>query len=630
MGIASKLFLLIGISISMVIVDNLTEIETLAKHCRFDKEVQLEQLVEATYSLLVYYHQQSVDDNSSTETAQRDAIEAIRNLSFDGNEYFWIHNQDSPVPRMIMHPISPELEGTQLVDMQESMPLAIRSGFDGKYTSINGRNIFVAMNELTARSEAGFIEYDWPKPLSDGTATETAFPKLSYIRVFKPWGWVIGTGIYIDELDTLIREDLKSKVIEACVWLLLLGVFVWMVISGIIQPLKLFRNSIEALRTDNDADVRFPVIQPEELARLAESFKALFGELKESRKGLHKTIEDLRVLHRALENMSEGVFITDPKGCIVWVNSTFEKSCGYTREKIIGKKPGMLYFGKDDQELYRQIWRILNHTDSWTGEVTTVNHNAQLCIQHVSIAAVKDEHDTLSNYVGVVLDITERKRIEEKLKQNLEVNRNLLRELHHRVKNNLTIISSMLALQSFEIQTPAQAFDGFRKSTDRISAMAMVHEDLYMSNEFSYVEMSDYLFRLSKKLLVAYGTSSGDVEILTQAESVLLNVSASIPCGIILNELITNAFKHAFPDGRKGKIKVDFRKEKDDYFILSIADDGIGSAVNSGNVVPKTLGLTLVQVLVDQLKGTCEIDGSRGTCYRIRFPQTQEPFLEGC
>jgi two-component sensor histidine kinase len=227
----------------------------------------------------------------------------------------------------------------------------------------------------------------------------------------------------------------------------------------------------------------------------------------------------------------------------------------------------------------------------------------------------------LKGYRGVDKDITERKRAEDQLRRSLEEKEVLLREVHHRVKNNLNVISSLLSLQSSSIKTPEQAMVAFRNSRDRIVAMALVHKELYESENYARVDMSEYLQNLTRHVLKAYGSGS-NIHLNVEAEGIALSVNTSIPCGLILNELITNAFKHAFPNGRTGEIRIHFGAANDESFEFSVSDDGIGLPESCGG--RGTLGLTLVRLLTEQLEGTMDVFAENGTHVRVRFPRKLE------
>lgn len=215
-------------------------------------------------------------------------------------------------------------------------------------------------------------------------------------------------------------------------------------------------------------------------------------------------------------------------------------------------------------------------------------------------------------------EIEERKIVEEKLKFSLQEKEILLKEIHHRVKNNLQIISSLLYLQSDSIQDKI-ALDKFKESQNQIRSIALIHEKLYQSNELSRIDFSEYIQRLSSYLFYTYNVNSRLIRLKIQAGNVYLPVDKAIPCALIINELITNSIKHAFLYGNKGIISVKLYV-KDKKYILQFSDDGTGlpEDLNINNV--NTIGIDLIINLIEQIDGFLEIEKHKGTLFKITFP----------
>lgn len=228
--------------------------------------------------------------------------------------------------------------------------------------------------------------------------------------------------------------------------------------------------------------------------------------------------------------------------------------------------------------------------------------------------------------VGTHVDITERKEYEERLRKTIEEKEILLREVHHRVKNNLNVISSLLYLHSSSIKTPEEAIEAFVNSQNGISAMSLVHEELYKSPDYSCVDMHGYLDLLSSQLFEAYD-AEGHICLSTDVKDIVLSINVAIPCGLIMNELITNAFKYAYPVGAEGEVRVSLVALSDGSLELLISDDGVGLPSNFGSKEQPSLGITLVRLLVEQLHGTIDISGDGGTrvCIRFRDEVKDEP-----
>jgi two-component sensor histidine kinase/PAS domain-containing protein len=218
--------------------------------------------------------------------------------------------------------------------------------------------------------------------------------------------------------------------------------------------------------------------------------------------------------------------------------------------------------------------------------------------------------------VGINLDITERKRTEEAVRTSLREKEILLKEVHHRVKNNMQIISSLLFLQSSYVRDPYDV-ELFRESQMRVKSMATVHERLYRSEDLSSIEFSEYVRTITDELLASY-TRPG-IELMTAVDDVRFGVDIAIPCGLLITELVTNAIKHAFPEGRDGRINI-AGNLTDGMMHLSVADNGIGYPADVDFTGGETLGVMLIRGLTDQLDGTIVLDRTGGSRVMITFP----------
>jgi PAS domain S-box-containing protein len=213
----------------------------------------------------------------------------------------------------------------------------------------------------------------------------------------------------------------------------------------------------------------------------------------------------------------------------------------------------------------------------------------------------------------------ERKLAGAKLRTSLKEKEILLMEIHHRVKNNLQIISSLLNLQSKQIKDQS-ALEMYRLSQNRVFSMSLVHEKLYSSNEMGRVDFKKYIRSLTNHLLNVYGVDTGLVKIDIQAENIFLDINTSIPCGLIINELVSNSLKHGFPDqSGGGKIHIELKTLGEKQFQLMVSDNGIGLPEEIGTEKPQSLGLQLVHMLVEQLQGKIAIDKTKGVSFQIIF-----------
>jgi two-component sensor histidine kinase len=231
---------------------------------------------------------------------------------------------------------------------------------------------------------------------------------------------------------------------------------------------------------------------------------------------------------------------------------------------------------------------------------------------------MRDEDGTELGIVYVGRDLTERKRAEEQIKASLQEKEVLLKEIHHRVKNNLQVISSLLYLQSKNIQD-RQTLEMFQDSHYRVRAMALVHERLYQSQDLARIDFAEYVRSLANHLFRSYGVNTNVIQLKINVHNVFLGVDMAIPCGLIINELVSNCLKHAFPGGRGGEIQIELPADDDGQCTLVVSDNGVGCPEDLDFRDTGSLGLQLVNMLVEQLEGTIELDRGGGTAFEIRF-----------
>jgi two-component sensor histidine kinase/HAMP domain-containing protein len=215
-------------------------------------------------------------------------------------------------------------------------------------------------------------------------------------------------------------------------------------------------------------------------------------------------------------------------------------------------------------------------------------------------------------------EVAERKQAEELIRASLHEKEILLKEIHHRVKNNLQVISSLLSLQARKMQDPA-SLEQLRNSQNRIRSMALIHEKLYQSKDLSRIDFSEYIQSLTAHLMRTYNNFAHDVNLNVQVEDVYLSIDKAVACGLLLNELISNSLKYAFSNGNKGEIRIQLKQAQDSRVSLVVGDNGVGIPAEVDFHNTSSLGLQLVNTLVNQIEGTIELDRSQGTCFRIGF-----------
>jgi PAS domain S-box-containing protein len=318
-------------------------------------------------------------------------------------------------------------------------------------------------------------------------------------------------------------------------------------------------------------------------------------------------------------NVIEGIFQTSPAGRVISCNPAAAAILGYdTPEELIETVTDIehqLYV--NPQQRHELFDMMMNRVDAKNFEVEFYRKDGSKQWVLISVRPIFNEKWEIEYLDGIMLDIAERKRAEEQIRKSLKEKEILLKEIHHRVKNNLQIISTLLDLQSdYFVEDQTKRF--FQDCQNRIRSMAMIHEKLYETNEFVSIDFGEYLKYLTNSLFSTY-VSDRRITLTVEADEVVLGIDDAMPCGLIVNELVSNSMKYAFPEGRTGNLTIRLHVGDDDRIILTIEDNGVGFPSYLDFRDTETLGLQLVNLLVNQLHGEIELEKGPGTIFRISF-----------
>jgi len=234
----------------------------------------------------------------------------------------------------------------------------------------------------------------------------------------------------------------------------------------------------------------------------------------------------------------------------------------------------------------------------------------------------------LASLITAASALEERARSDELVRVSLREKDTLLREIHHRVKNNLQVISGLLDLQAHHLPEVAAVKEVYQESRNRVLTMALIHEELYQTLDLAKVGFADYIAKLVTNLATSMGIDRERIELQVRAEKAALVVDTAIPVSLIVNELVTNAFKHAFPGNREGSVVVGFRTVGDRAYEVWVSDDGVGLPHDLDPGKQSTLGMKLIMILTEQLGGILDLDRTHGTTFRIRFKEYIEAGTE--
>jgi len=382
----------------------------------------------------------------------------------------------------------------------------------------------------------------------------------------------------------------------------------------IVEPLGRMMTAAAKLG-NGELGQRVAVYSKDEAGMLAIAFNEMAANLE-------RTTVSRDYTENIIRSMMGALVVLDPEGIIKGINKATLGLLGYDEHELIGHSYGIIFNeeNNDTSQVFRKhgLGELMDK-DSVASIATNLVHKDGSDIPILlSGSVMRDNRGKVNGIVCVATDITERKQTEEKVRQSLAEKELLLRELHHRVKNNMQVIISLLALEARN--TESESLErSLLECQNRVRAMGLVHERLYCSTDLTNVDLHEYVRNVLKELRVALGTDQRNIQVHMDLDPVSLTIDQAVPCGLLINELITNALKHAFPAGHHGTLTITLRQRDHGLVDIRIADDGIG-AIDDFDLKPsKTLGLRLVSSLIRQLQGNIEVNRHHGTCFDISF-----------
>lgn len=390
------------------------------------------------------------------------------------------------------------------------------------------------------------------------------------------------------------------------------------------QALQL-RGPAELARLNSELESRVRE-RTEELSRSNASLQREIAERRLAEERLAVTLGELKDVKVALDEHSI-VAITDAQGKITYVNDKFCAISKYAREELLGQDHRIINSGYHPKEFIRELWATIGQGRVWKGEIKNRAKDGSFYWVDTTIVPFLKPDGKPYQYVAIRTDITANKLAEERIRASLREKEVMLKEIHHRVKNNLQVVSSLLRLQARNLKHP-ETIAAFEESGSRVQSMALVHEKLYQSSTLSELDFAAYGQSLTDSLLTSFGTDPAVIRLRLDMDKVRLDINQAIPCALILNELVSNALKHAFPDGRSGEIWLRLRCDAEGRISMVVSDNGVGLPAGLNVDSTESLGLQLVSTLVRQLRGHLEVSGTGGARYTLTFV-AETAMLEG-
>ncbi len=377
------------------------------------------------------------------------------------------------------------------------------------------------------------------------------------------------------------------------------------------------------------AEARSSALELESIAEeLTETNLNLENEIAERRRAeaaLTESEEQYRMLAEASPEM---IYFVDGAGTVRYINRAAAGMFNAKPGDLEGKNISELFPPHLAQRHVEAVREVIRSGKTFYSEVLESFPSGDIWIE-ARLSPIRNSAGTVIGALGLSQDITERKQAEERIQASLREKEVLLREVHHRVKNNFQIIVSLLSLQARNIESD-DTTRIFNDSINRIRAMALVHESLYRSSDISEIDFASYIRTISEEIFDNYASIDRRPEFRLDIDEIRLAVDQAIPCGLIVNELITNSLKYAFPAGSApGRVMVSLKCCENDTASLMVADDGVGMPEGFSAAQSQTLGIELVMLLAKQIQGSWAIDRAGGTAWSITFPrhkrQAQSP-----
>jgi len=320
-----------------------------------------------------------------------------------------------------------------------------------------------------------------------------------------------------------------------------------------------------------------------------------------------------------------GYFTVKEKGIIAQANLTGAALLGIDRASLIGKPLTRFVSMEDQDTFYLHCLQVLKKNGNHTCEIKMMNYNKTPFYARLESIVVQGEDENAAKLRTAITDITDRKMIDQQLQASLKEKEVLLQEVHHRVKNNMQVMISMINLQCEKIEDK-KICDELNKIVDRINSMVLVHDQLYKSKDFLKVDINEYIHRIAQNLFVSHGVDTAKISLKIGKSDIALSLDSAISCGLIITELITNSLKYAFPKNRKGEIRVEFGYLGDGQLEMRMSDDGVGMPAYFDFRDSDTLGIKIANALAEhQLGGTITLDSTNGTKFLIRFKERPPP-----
>ena len=403
--IRSKLIAVLLTSIAgMVVVSTLSlfaERDTLMD----DRKIKTRHLVESAYGILAHFSDRQKKGEMSEDDAKAAALALLKSMRYEAKEYFWINDLGKPVPKMVMHPTLPALDGKVLDDQKFNKATLKQAGSKGTTERLDNKNLFVAFVEVAEASGDGFVTYMWPKAIAGGGVTTELYPKLSYVKKFEPWGWVIGSGIYIDDVDEIFRHRAMTSTGIDFLIAAAIGGFLFFLIRGISQPIRQIRDSITSIQETRDLSKRVAIEGNNEISEIGHVFNQMLGSFQELIRGVIASSHEVMELTSHLSRSA--IQVAQASGEQSSASASMAASLEQTQASIqqVASNSG------DAQEIAREAGHLSGQgesiVDSAANEMTNIASSVQESARFIQELGVHSESiSAIANVIKEIADQT--------------------------------------------------------------------------------------------------------------------------------------------------------------------------------------------------------------------------------
>ena len=394
------------------------------------------------------------------------------------------------------------------------------------------------------------------------------------------------------------------------------GLIIFSLDKNVLTRLDNIMEEIRDIGKKGDLKRRITVTGNDELSDLASSINNTVQALQKSERNLEDSEKNYRSI---FENTGTAMLIADEDMTISLVNKTFENILDQNKGDIEGKQNWINMLIPDDRKRIEKLHKTHKNINSPTIIPKTYETQANIHGDTKDFFATFDFIPGTRKSLISLIDITDRKKAEGLLTTSLKEKELLLREIHHRVKNSLQLISSLLSLQASEIDDE-EIIARYKESENRIHTIALIHESLYQSTNISNIDFRNYVEILVEDIINSYNVNTDRINSTLQLGNYTLGIETAIPLGLIINELVSNSLKHAFDGYDKGEIQIILEKKVDTY-TLTVIDNGIGLPKDFNFEETSSLGILLIKSLVNQLEGKMKVEVNGGTIVTINFTE---------